>query len=77
MNTSVYLLSTWWIAGKNENTKTASLSLYLRFIVLKKYKIKNLADPAPAYELFSLCSEMKCFFCSSLIFQLWNPGLFI
>ena len=36
MNTSVHLVSYGGLLEKNDNTKTASVSLYLSFIVLKK-----------------------------------------
>ena len=36
MNTSVYLVSYGGLLVKNNNTKTASLTLYLRLICVKK-----------------------------------------
>ncbi len=74
LNTSVYLVS---YDGLLVKTTTQKLPLCLFICVLLLKKIKNLADHVPAFGLLSLFSLVKCFFCSCLICQLWNPGLFI
>ena len=69
--TCLYCLVIWWIAGKNNNTQKCLFASLFSFSFFKKNKNKkNQADLVPACRVVFTLLWVKCFFCSSLIFQL-------
>jgi len=61
----------WWTAGRNDNTRNCLFVSSIAFLLCYKKKINKIwSILSLLVGLFSFRSELKCFFCCSLIFQL-------